>query len=154
MSKFIMTKVENAKKLESGSYRSRTIQHPNIILTREAKQRLKWFLYYQKHNNARLTCRHFGISPDTFYLWKKRFNPSIPQTLEDDKKNRRPKTTRTPKYTNDVIDLIKKLKKINPRVGKILITKALTEKGLKISSSTVGRILKTIRPTNTDNLQS
>ena len=148
-----MTKIENAKKLESGSYRSRTGPYPGAILTRDAKQRLKWFLYYQKHNNARLTCRHFGISPDTFYLWKRRFNPSKPQTLEDDKKNRRPKTTRTPKYTNEVVDSIKRLKEINPRVGKILITKVLAEKGLKISSSTVGRILKAIR-TNTKNLQS
>jgi hypothetical protein len=34
----------------------------------EANRRLKWFDYYRANcNNARLTCRHFDISPQTFY---------------------------------------------------------------------------------------
>lgn len=33
------------------------------VLSKPAKQRLKWMDYYYAHNcNARLTCRHFGIS--------------------------------------------------------------------------------------------
>jgi hypothetical protein len=33
-------------------------------LSKRAKQRLKWFDYYDSHNlNARLTCRYFGIPP-------------------------------------------------------------------------------------------
>ena len=36
-------------------------------LTEEVKQKLEWFDFYEKQGrNARLTCRHFGISPDTF----------------------------------------------------------------------------------------
>jgi transposase-like protein len=32
--------------------------------------------YYQSHgHNARLTCRHFDISPQTFYRWRRRYNP-------------------------------------------------------------------------------
>ena len=41
-----------------------------------AKQRLKWLDCYQAHGeNASLTCRYFGISRQTFYRWKRRFNP-------------------------------------------------------------------------------
>jgi transposase-like protein len=42
-------------------------------LSREATRRLKWFDYYNSHGqNARLTCRYFGINPQTFYRWKRR----------------------------------------------------------------------------------
>ena len=37
-------------------------------LSKNAKQKLKWMDFYESHGrNARLTCRHFGISPDVFY---------------------------------------------------------------------------------------
>ena len=45
-----------------------------VSLSKEAKQRLKWMDYYQAHDeNARLTCRHFGIHHRTFYRYYKRF---------------------------------------------------------------------------------
>lgn len=113
-------------------------------LTREAKQRLKWMDHYKKFRNARLTCRHFAISPDTLYLWKRRFDPSNLKTLEDDKKNRRPKVLRKPTYTLREIEEVKKFKEVNPRVGKVLITKILKDKGIKLSTATVGRILYVI----------
>jgi transposase-like protein len=41
-------------------------------LSKDGQRRLKWFDYYCSHNmNARLTCRHFDISPQTVYRWKK-----------------------------------------------------------------------------------
>ena len=44
-------------------------------LSKAAKQRLKWMGFYSTHgSNARLACRHFGISPDVFYRWKRRYN--------------------------------------------------------------------------------
>ena len=44
-------------------------------LSKESTKRLKWFDYYRAHgHNARLTCRHFDISPQTFYRWKRRYN--------------------------------------------------------------------------------
>ena len=61
-------------------------------LSKPAKQRLKWMEFYASHgNNARLTCRHFGISPDVFYRWKNRYKPGHLATLEDTK-SRRPET--------------------------------------------------------------
>ena len=45
-------------------------------LSKKARQRLKWFDYYKScGQNARLTCRYYGISPQTFYRWKRRYNP-------------------------------------------------------------------------------
>lgn len=51
-------------------------------ISKEAKRRLAWFDYYRKTNNARKTCRYFGISPQTFYRWKGRFNPYRLTSLE------------------------------------------------------------------------
>ena len=64
-------------------------------LLRKARQRLKWFDYYKSRgHNARLTCRHFDISPQTFYRWKRRYNPRHLESLEDH--SRRPKHLRQP----------------------------------------------------------
>lgn len=39
-----------------------------LKLSKKGRQRLKWMDWYFAHGkNARATCRHFGISPDTFY---------------------------------------------------------------------------------------
>jgi putative transposase len=111
-------------------------------LSRAAKQRFKWIEHFKKYRNARLTCRHFGISPDTFYLWKKRFNPNNLKTLEDDLKTRRPYRIRISKHKTVQLETIKQLKKLDPRLGKTRIAKILQETGYRISSSTVGRILK------------
>ena len=115
------------------------------LLSKDAKQRLKWIEHYQKFRNGRLTCRHFGISPDTLYLWKKRFDPNNLSSLEDDKSNRRPKVLRKPKYTFIQIEEVRKLKQANPRVGKVAISKLLREKGFNLSIATVGRMIARLK---------
>jgi putative transposase len=125
----------------SNTYRTQTY-HNSESLSHSAKQRLKWINHFNKYRNARLTCRHFGISPDTFYLWKKRFEPSNLRTLEDDFKTRRPHRTRISKHKAAQFETIKKLKDTDLRLGKIRIAKILKETGYRISSSTVGRLLK------------
>ncbi|MBE0481380.1 MAG: helix-turn-helix domain-containing protein [Dehalococcoidia bacterium] len=56
---------------------------------------MKWIeWYYQNGMNARLTCRHFGISPDTFYCWLRRYQPKDSSALED--KSRKPRRLRQP----------------------------------------------------------
>ncbi|KKQ38153.1 MAG: Integrase catalytic region [Candidatus Levybacteria bacterium GW2011_GWC2_37_7] len=97
---------------------------------------------FRKYRNARLICRHFGISPDTFYLWRKRFIPSELKTLEDNFKTRKPHRVRASKHKTAQLETIKKLKNMDSRLGKTRIAKILGETGYKISSSTVGRILK------------
>src|SRR3989337_1692204 len=95
------------KGLYNGSYmRAFKILPRNVImaanLSKAALKRLSWFDWYHAHEkNISLTCRYFGISRDTFYLWKKRFNPRYLQSLEFDPKTRRPRHVRemtTPRW--------------------------------------------------------
>lgn len=67
------------------------IQVCSSNLSKDALKRLSWFDFYYSHNlNISLTSRYFGISRDTFYIWKRRFNPRHLQSLEFDTKTRRP----------------------------------------------------------------
>lgn len=127
----------------NGSKTFRTqISHVPKGLSHSAKQRLRWMEHLGKYRNARLTCRHFGLSPDTLYLWKKRFNPDNPDTLEDHFATRRPHKVRISKHKAMRFETIQLLKKLDPRLGKTRIAKILKETGYKISSSTVARMLK------------
>ena len=55
-----------------------------LKLSREAKMRLEWMIYYETtaKENASLTCRHFGIAPKTFYKWRGRFDGANLRLLE------------------------------------------------------------------------
>lgn len=67
-------------------------------LSKAARLRLKWIDYYNSHGrNARLTCRHFGISPQTFYRWKRRYELQGMRGLED--RPKRPKRVRRPTWS-------------------------------------------------------
>ena len=61
-------------------------------VSKGAARRLRWMDHYADHGNAGLTCRYFGISAQTFYRWKNRFDPYDLTTLEED--SRRPHQVR------------------------------------------------------------
>jgi hypothetical protein len=64
--------------------RSRSLERAAIDVSPKARQRLRWFDYYRAHEgNAALTCRYFGISRQTFYRWKRRYDPHNLKSLED-----------------------------------------------------------------------
>lgn len=142
-------------------------------LSKKARQRLKWMDWYFSHGkNARATCRHFDISPDTFYTWFGRYNPYYLPSLED--RPKRPKDFRKSDNPWQVIDLVGILRKYFPtwskdklsllfknfiKLGLLIETieeREDQEKGLKLlsqisqipsenlstSSSTIGRIIK------------
>lgn len=109
-------------------------------LSREATKRLKWFDYYRNHNcNARLSCRYFGISPQTFYRWKRRYDPRHPESLED--RSHRPKRVRQPTYSVELVEAVVRLREEYPRWGKDKLVIFLLREGYQVSASTVGRIL-------------
>lgn len=114
-------------------------------ITSRAKVRLSWMDYYQKTRNARLTCRHFGISPDTFYKWQRRYKPLNLKSLEDDPRTRRPKRLRTPTTPTEIVGRILTLREIYPRWGKEKITVLLRRENYHVSVSTVGRTIKRLR---------
>ncbi len=115
-----------------------------VELSKPARQRLKWFDYYNSHgHNARLTCRYFGISPQTFYRWKHRYNPHHLENLED--RSRRPKHLRQPIASSDLVAAVLKLREEYPRWGKDKLVVLLREQGYEVSTSMVGRIIRRLK---------
>lgn len=115
-------------------------------LSREAKWRLQMLDWYYAHGrNARLTCRHYGISPDTFYRWKRRYNPQALATLES--RSHRPHRLRRPTWTPELAVAVRQLRTENSRWGKEKLTPLLRAQGWVISVSMVGRILTHLKAT-------
>lgn len=115
-----------------------------VGLSKQARQRLKWFDYYHSHgNNARLTCRYFGISPETFYRWKRRFNHRHLESLEN--RSHRPKHLRQPTAPPELVAAVLKLREEHPRWGKDKLVVLLHEQGHQVSTSMVGRIIRRLK---------
>ena len=115
-----------------------------VELSKKARQRLKWFDYYYSHGrNGRLTCRHFDVSPQTFYRWKKRYNPRHPESLENH--SHQPRHLRQPTYSAELVEAVLKLREEYPRWGKDKLVILLHRQGLNCSASMVGRILHKLK---------
>jgi transposase InsO family protein len=113
-------------------------------LSREAQRRLAWFDHYRVHGgNAALTCRYFGISRQTFYRWKRRYDPQDLGTLEDG--SHRPHRRRRPTWTPEQAERVRRLREQYPRWGKDKLAVLLWREGWPVSVSMVGRILTSLR---------
>ena len=105
---------------------------------------MKWFDYYHSRgHNARLTCRHFDICPQTFYCWKRRYNHRHLESLEDH--SHRPKHLRQPTYSRELVEAVLKLREEYPRWGKDKLVVLLHRERFHYSASTVGRILHKLK---------
>ena len=113
-------------------------------ISREAGKRLKWFDFYYSHGgNARLTCRYFGISPQTFYRWKRRYDPGHLESLEG--RSHKPKRLRRPTWSHELAQEVHRLREEYPRWGKDKLAELLREQGQEVSTSMVGRILRRLK---------
>jgi len=112
-------------------------------LSEEGAKRLRWMDHYARHGNARLTCRHFDISAQTFYRWKNRFDPEDLTTLEEE--SRRPHHVRKSMTPSPVEDQILELRNRYPRWGKDKLVVLLRKSGVRVSTSTVGRVMKRLK---------
>ena len=113
-------------------------------LSAEARRRLKWMGYYESHgHNARLTCRHFDISPQTFYRWRRRYNPRHLGTLEG--RSRRPRRGRQPTWSPELAEAVLTMREQYPRWGKDKLVVLLRQQGWQVSTSMVGRILRRLK---------
>ena len=102
--------------------------------------------WYAGHGrNARLACRHFGLSPDVFYRWKNRYNPYDILSLEDDKITRTPHKVRQPETDLAIVKRVKEIREEYPRWGKKKIWKILEREGIETTIITVGRTLTRLR---------
>jgi len=90
-----------------------------IKLSKPAKSRLEWIVFFETkgERNARLTARHFGIAPKTFYQWHNRFNESNLRTLEE--RSRAPVKRRVHEYTPLQYVRVVKLRREHIRWGKM-----------------------------------
>ena len=120
--------------------RSRYLERGAAELSREAHKRLQWFDHYQAHGRkAALTCRYFGISRQTFYRWKQRYDPQVLSTLED--RSHRPQRRRRPTWMAEQAERVQSLREQYPRWGKDKLAVLLRGEGWAASVSMVGRIL-------------
>jgi len=120
--------------------RSRSLERAAIDLSQKARQRLRWFDYYRAHGGkAALTCRYFGISRQTFYRWKRRYDPGDLKSLEDG--SHRPHRRRQPTWTPLLVERVLALRRQYPRWGKDKLAVLLGREGRRVSTSMVGRIL-------------
>lgn len=127
-----------------GVPRSRYLERGAGELSREAQKRLAWLDYYQAHGrNAALTCRYFGISRQTFYRWKRRYDPENLRTLEAG--SHRPHRRRQPTWTTEQVEGVRRLREQYPRWGKDKLAVLLRREGGRVSVSMVGRILASLR---------
>jgi len=127
-----------------GMPRSRYLERGAAELSREARKRLAWLDYYQAQGRkVALTCRHFGISRQTFYRWKQRYDPEDLSTLED--RSHRPRHRRQPTWTREQAERVRRLREQYPRWGKDKLAVLLRREGWSVSVSMVGRILTSLR---------
>jgi transposase InsO family protein len=115
-------------------------------LSPEARRRLRWMEFYEAHGrNARLTCRHFGLSSATFYRWWRRYDSRRLASLEDNRRTRRPRRVRQPQTPLPLVARIRALREAYPRWGKAKLAVLLAREGWEVSVSTVGRTLGRLR---------
>lgn len=112
-------------------------------ISKEASLRLRWMDHYSRFGNARLTCRYFGISPQTFYRWKRRFDPYDLRTLESG--SHRPHKVRESETPVRVVERIQSLREQYPRWGRDKLEVLLKKEGIEISASTVGRVMNRLK---------
>ncbi len=115
-------------------------------LSPEARRRLHWIDYYHQHGrNVAQTCRHFDISRQTFYRWWQRYDPRRPQSLEDDRRTRRPQRVRQPQTPPALEARIRTLRETYPRWGDRKLAVLLRREGWHVAHATVGRVLVRLR---------
>jgi len=116
-----------------------------VELSRAAQVRLAWMDFHRRTQNVALTCRHVGISRQTFYRWRKRYEPLDLTSLEEC--SHCPHHRRRPSWSVLLERKVLTLRLQFPRWGKDKLVVLLREQKLKVSTSMVGRILTQLKRT-------
>ena len=123
--------------------RSARLATTGVELSRAAQVRLAWMDFYHRTQNVALTCRHFGISRQTFYRWLKRYEPMDLTSLEE--RSHCPHHRRQPTWSFPLERKVLTLRLQFPRWGKDKLAVLLRGQGEAVSVSMVGRILARLR---------
>jgi len=119
--------------------RSARLATIGVELSRAAQVRLGWMDFYRKSKNVALTCRHFGISRQTFYRWLKRYEPPDLTSLAE--RSPCPHHRRQATWSFSLERKVLTLRLQFPRWGKDKLVVLLRQQGESVSTSMVGRIL-------------
>jgi len=96
--------------------------------------------YYEANGtNAALTCRYFGMSRQTFYRWRGRYDRYHLRSL--DERSHRPHRRRRPTWSRELELAVLHLREQYPRWGKDKLAVLLRRRDWQVSTSMVGRIL-------------
>jgi len=123
--------------------RSARLATIGVELSRAAQVRLGWMDFYRKTGKVALTCRHFGISRQTFYRWLKRYEPLDLISLEE--RSHCPHRRRQPTWSFLLARKVLALRLRFPRWGKDKLAVLLRQQGERVSTSMVGRILHQLK---------
>lgn len=124
----------------AGSARLATI---GVELSRAAQVRLGWMDFYRKSENVARTCRHFGVSRQTFYRWLARYEPLDLTSLEE--RSHCPHHRRQATWSFSLERKVLTLRLQFPRWGKDKLAVLLRQQGENVSTSMVGRILTRLK---------
>jgi transposase InsO family protein len=141
-SKFNFFRTKPIKLLEE--YERWRLVARELKLSREAKLRLDWIIYYHQGNTAIQTARHYGIAKKTFYKWFGQFDQDNPYTLFClENKSKAPKRARQREITTIEEQRIIELRKARIRYGKMKLAKIYeTTYGEKISSWKIQKVIE------------
>jgi len=123
--------------------RSERLARVGVELSRAAQVRLAWMDFHRRTQNVALTCRHFGISRQTFYRWLKRYEPWDLTSLEE--RSHCPHHRRQPTWSFPLERKVLTLRLQFPRWGKDKLAVLLRQQGEAVSTSMVGRILTRLK---------
>src|SRR5260370_14453829 len=123
--------------------RARQLARTGKELSREARVRLDWMDFYRRSRNVARTCRHFGISRQTFYRWQRRYDPYDLTTLEG--RSHCPRRRRQPTWSFPLEEKVLLLRLQFPRWGKDKLAVLLRRQKLPVSTFMGGRILTQLK---------
>src|SRR3989475_13267433 len=123
--------------------RARQLARTGKELSREARVRLDWMDFYHRCRNVARTCRHFGVSRQTFYRWQRRYDPYDLTTLEE--RSHCPRQRRLPTWSFPFEEKVLRLRLQFPRWGKDKLAVLLRRQKLGGSTSMLGRILTRLK---------
>jgi putative transposase len=123
--------------------RSGRLATVGVELSRAAQVRLAWMDFHRRTQNVALTCRHFGISRQTFYRWLKRYEPWDLTSLEE--RSHCPHHRRQPTWSVLLERKVLTLRLQFPCWGKDKLAVLVRQPGEAVSTSMVGRILTRLK---------
>jgi transposase InsO family protein len=112
----------------------------------QARQRQRMLDWHRAHGSTvSLTARHFGVSRPTVYRWQSREDPRRPESLAD--RSSRPTRVRRPTWGERELTAVKQARRQYPRWGKDKLVLVVARRGVRLSVSMVGRILRVLQQT-------